>query len=323
MFRLKQKVKILTALILSVLCAVTLCSCRGLEFENKTEQVEEYTRPQAMILIANERHRYEKMYSSAIWDMTVGEDGTGFDKLTVQNVKQYMEKLKLLCMLAQERGVAVTSAEKDVIRQMTDEYMNGLSTADKAYIGCDRSDVQLLYTDYFTASKLIDSITAGVDSEISDSEAKVIRIEQIVTSDEKKAKAILKRVKIDGANFSSMASRYTESDTIERTLLKDDDDNDLIMKTAFSLEEGQISNILAVGDKFYIIKCTDGYAEEETKERKDMLEKAMNSKAVSDVLFPYSREHKIQFRERFWDSIDFKDTVDSTVDNFFDIFDKI
>ncbi|MCI5792296.1 MAG: peptidylprolyl isomerase [Lachnospiraceae bacterium] len=319
---LKKILKRYTALIAAVLCLLSLSSCKGLELENKTEQIEEYTKPQAMILIANERNTYEKAYSSAIWDITVGENGSGFDKLTIQNVKQYMEKLKLLCMLAEERGIAVTSSERDIIRQMTDKYMDGLTDADKTYIGCDRTDVQYLYTDYFTANKLINSITSGVDSEISDSEAKVIKIEQIVTSDEKKAKAILKRIKIDGAGFSQMASRYSEADKIERTLLKDDDSDELIMKTAFSMEEGQVSNILAVGDLFYIIKCTDGYAADETKERKERLEKAINSKAVNDVLEPYGNEHKIQFRERFWDNLSFDEETGSTVVNFFDVYDK-
>lgn len=316
----KNKIRLIMLMLL--LAAFLLSSCKGLELENKTEQVEEYTQPQAMIVIANERNRYENAYSPEIWQITVGDDGSCFDKLMIQNVKQYLEKIKLLCMLADERGIAINSAEKDQVRQMTDEYMAKLSEGDISYIGCERADVQKLYTDLFTADKLIKSITSGVDSELSDSEAKVIKIEQIAVSDEKKAKAILKRVKIDGANFSSMASRYSESDTIERSLLKDDSSDDLIMSTAFSLSDGQVSNIICSEGMYYIIKCTDGYAEEETKERKDRLEKAMNSRAVADVLEPYQNEHKIQFMDRFWNDLDFENENSSTVESFFDIFNK-
>lgn len=313
--------KRISLVLAAAMAAASLTACKGMELENKTEIVEEYTEPQAMILVANERNRYENVYSDKIWSVSVGDEAAGFDKLTVQNVKQFMEEIKLLSMLAAERGITVSSTDREEIRQITDEYMNGLTEEDLAYIGCDRSDVQLVYTDYFIADKLIESITGGVDSEISDSEVKVIRIRQIGTSDLKKAKAILKRIKIDGESFSSMASRYTETDTIERTLMRGRD-NDLIEKTAFSLEEGQTSNIIEENDMYYIINCADGYAEQETLERKDRLQKALNTKAVRNVLDPYRSEHNIQFVERFWNDIDFSEPSESSVDNFFDLYNK-
>ena len=166
----KKSIRIFLITLFSFLTASLLCSCKGLELENKTEQVEEYTKAQAMIIIANERNRYKNAYTDKIWDIVVGDDGAGFDRLMIQNVKQYLERLKLLCMLSEERGIAVNSAERDQIRMMTDEYMQQLTDADIAYIGCDRSDIQKMYTDLFTADKLMKSITSAVNSELSDSE---------------------------------------------------------------------------------------------------------------------------------------------------------
>ena len=297
-------------------------SCKGLELENKTEQVEEYTKEQAMVIISNERNRYENAYSEDIWKISVDDEGTGFDKLTIQNVKSYLEEIKLLCMLADERGISITSTERDIVRQMTDEYMAGLDEGDLEYIGCTREDVQKMYTDIFQAEKLINSITGTVDSEISDSEAKVISIQQIVTADEKKAKAILKRIKIDGENFNSMASRYTEDEEIDLKLMRSDNDEDIITRTAFSLEENEVSNILFKDGLYYIIKCTDGYAEEDTLLRKARLEEAMNNKAVMDIIGPYRNEHNIQFVERFWNNMDFSEPDGSEADDFFDIYNE-
>ena len=299
-----------------------LPSCKGLELENKTEQVEEYTKEQAMVIISNERNRYENAYSEDIWKISVDDEGTGFDKLTIQNVKSYLEEIKLLCMLADERGISITSTERDIVRQMTDEYMAGLDEGDLEYIGCTREDVQKMYTDIFQAEKLINSITGTVDSEISDSEAKVISIQQIVTADEKKAKAILKRIKIDGENFNSMASRYTEDEEIDLKLMRSDNDEDIITRTAFSLDENEVSNILFKDGLYYIIKCTDGYAEEDTLLRKARLEEAMNNKAVMDIIGPYRNEHNIQFVERFWNNMDFSEPDGSEADDFFDIYNE-
>ncbi len=319
---IKKKICLLLIAALELTTVITLSGCKGMELENKTEMVEEYTEPQAMILIANERNRYEAIYSDKIWAVKVGDEESGFDKLTVQNVKDFMEELELLNLLAADRGISVNSSERDLIRRITDEYMNGLTEADLAYMGCSREDVQTLYTDYYIAEKLINSITSNVDTEISDSEVKVIRIAMIGTSDLKKAKAILKRIKIDGESFSAMASRYNELDENEMTLMRSEKP-DLIEKTAFSLEEGHTSNILAVGDMYYIINCVDGYDDQATSERKDRLSKAINTKAVREILEPYRREHLIQFMNKFWNEIDFSEPSGSTADNFFDVYNKM
>ena len=102
-----KKLKFFFWLPVILLAALFLSSCKGLELENKTEQIEEYTRVQAMIIIANERNRYENAYSSEVWKITVDDNDSSFDKLMIQNVKQYLEKIKLLCMLAEERGVVL------------------------------------------------------------------------------------------------------------------------------------------------------------------------------------------------------------------------
>lgn len=320
--RHKKKRKCVSTFLLAFLLMLGLYGCRGIELENASERVEGYSETQAMILIANERNRYENRYTESIWDIKVGSEQTSFDKLIIQNVKEYMENLTMLNMLASERGITVTSAERDHLRYVIDDYTNGLSSEDLSYMGCSRNDIQTLYTDYFTACKLIESIVSQVDSDISDSEAKVIKIEIIGTADQKKALAILKRVKIDGANFTSMASRYTELDTIERTLLKSGDDEGLIERTAFSLEEGEISNILMVDDMYYILKVTDGYDEEGTATRKDMIKSALNLEAVQEVLNPYEEEHRIQFTAGFWNEISFGDDGGSTVENFFDVYNE-
>jgi len=304
----------------AVLVSMLLFSaCKGVKLENKTEQIEEYTKAQAMIILANERNRYQNAYSPEIWSIRVEEKDMNFDRLLTENVKEYLQKIKLLCLLAEERGVLVNSRERDLIRQMTDDYMESLDSADLAFIGCSREDVQKMYTDYFTACKMAETLAAGASVDISDSEVKVIKIMQIGTADLKKAKAILKKVKIDGADFNSMASRYSELGQIE-VELKKGTNNDLIEKTAFSLDEGGISNILGVSGMYYIIKCVNGYDREGTDSRKTGLKTAVSTLKFQEVLEPYSREHNIVFFDSFWNEVDLSAGADSTADGFFDIY---
>lgn len=274
-----------------------------------------------MIIVANERNRYRDAYTDAIWTVSVPETGMQFDKLLVQNVKSFLEQIKLLCMLAGEQGITVTSQERDELRQLSETYLASLSEADLDYIGCSREDVQTVYTDYYLANKLVKTLTAGVNSEISDSEAKVIRIQQIVTSSLPKAKALLKRVKIDGAEFGSTAGRYSESEETERTLARGRTDS-LFERIAFSLDAGQISNIIAEDGLYYIIKCTNDYDQEATLERKSLLETAINNRTFQKVYAPYKEEHNIRFPERFWSRIDLTAGEASDVNNFFELYDE-
>lgn len=304
----------------AVFLAILLFSgCKGVTLENKTEQIEEYTKAQAMIILANERNRYQNAYSPDIWSIRIEEKDETFDRVLTENVKEYLQKIKLLCMLAEERSVQANSRERDLIRQMTDDYMDSLSEADIAFIGCGREDVQKMYTDYFTACKMADMLVSGSSVDISDSEVKVIRIMQIGTQDLKKAKAILKKVKIDGSDFNSMASRYSELGQIE-TELKKGTKSDLIERTAFSLDEGEISNILCIDGMYYIVKVVNGYDREETDSRKTGLKTAVSTLRFQEVLEPYAKEHNIVFFDSFWNDVNLRTENGSTADGFFDIY---
>ena len=300
--------------------SLSLSGCSGIELENKTARVEGYTEAQAMIIVANERNRYQNVYTDSIWDIKVDGDTT-FDKYLISSVKSFMEQIKLINMMAEERGVTVSSSERDEIRQLSEKYMEGLTEGDLEYIGADMEDVNKVYTDYYLANKMAELLTSAADAEISDSEAKIIHVRQIVTVSEKKAMALLKMIKIDGEDFSTMARRYSEDETIELTLMRDKEDN-IYERTAFSLEEGEVSNIVEMDGKYYIIQCTDDYDEQATLERKDKLKKAILNKAFQETYSQFKNENNIRFGERFWNSIDFSEGEDCKVMNFFDLYDE-
>lgn len=289
-----------------------LSGCKGVELENKTEQVRGYSRQQAMILLANERNRYQNVYSPEIWQ---GD----FQDQMVENVKGFLEQIATLKLMAEERGINLTGQEQETLRNLSDQYYAGLSEADRDYIGCSLQDVQTMYTDYYLADKVAETLTQGAETEISDSEAKIIHVDQIVTASLPKAMAILKLVKLEGSDFDAMARRYSESEELERELYRAPEE-DVYQRTAFSLDEGEISNIVEMDGMYYIIRCRDGYDEEATLERKERLQTAMLDQAFLSVYQPYQEEHRLHFTAGFWNQLDFSDHPDSTVTNFFSLY---
>ena len=59
--KIKKSIRPVVTAVLAAAVCLGLGGCRGMKLENKTEIIDEYTEPQAMILVANERNRYENV----------------------------------------------------------------------------------------------------------------------------------------------------------------------------------------------------------------------------------------------------------------------
>ena len=87
-----------------------------------------------------------------------------------------MDELKVMNLLAEEREVALTAEERAAMAEASQVYYERLTDADISYMGVTRESVKSLFEDYRLAEKLVEDVTAGIDLEVSDSEAKMISI---------------------------------------------------------------------------------------------------------------------------------------------------
>ena len=69
------------------------------------------------------------------------------------------------------------------------------------------------------AEKLYQTLTQGVEEEVSDDEARVIRVQQIYVSDVQTAKKVQKLLN-DGDDFASIAGTYNEKGKVETTVAR-------------------------------------------------------------------------------------------------------
>lgn len=312
-----------TVLVLScVLIACSFISCKGIEITGKTEEVDGYTEAQAMIVIGSERNRYQNQLGAEIWDLPVeNQQESTYGPYFVAKMKEFLQDIKTLNLLATEKGIIATSTDMEKIRTVANDFYDGLSAEDMAFMGdCTLDDVVSIYTEYFVACKTAEYLISDVDSEVSDADAKIIRVEEIVVSDELLAEQLLQQVNVSGANFSYYARQNSEDPNIEKTLAKSEKE-DAIYQAAFALEEGQISDIIEQDGKYYILKCIDAYDEAATLERKKKLEETIRSNALLKQYTAYADEHIVRFHEPFWKEINLTAHPESTADNFFSLFD--
>ena len=313
-----------TVLVLScVLMVCSFISCKGIEITGKTEDVDGYTEAQAMIVIGSERNRYQNQLGAEIWDLPVeNQQERTYGPYFVAKMKEFLQDIKTLNLLATEKGIIATSTDMEKIRTVAHDFYDGLSAEDMAFMGdCTLEDVISIYTEYFVACKTAEYLISDVDSEVSDADAKIIRVQEIVVSDELLAEQLLQQVNVSGANFSYYARQNSEDPNIEKTLAKSEKE-DAIYQAAFALEEGQISDIIEQDGKYYILKCIDAYDEAATLERKKKLEETIRSNALLKQYTAYADEHIVRFREPFWKEIDLTAHPESDADNFFSLFDE-
>lgn len=309
-------------LLMLVLTTFSLSACRGVEINGKTENVAGYTEAQTMLVLGSERNRYQSVFGSGVWNLPIsGEREDSYGAYFVDKMKEFLQDIRTLDLLAEEKGIAPGSADMERLRQLTTAFYSGLTDDDFALMrNCTEQDVLNMYISYFTACQTAEYLLQGVDTEVPDADAKVIEVQQIVVSDQAQAEALWQEVNVEGANFAYYARQSSEDPDITLTLAKSEKD-DLLYQTAFALEEDEISDVFEQDGKYYILKCTNAYDQKATQDRKEKLEAAIRSSAFQKSYQEYADQHIVRFREDFWDSIDLSEYPDSTADNFFALYD--
>ncbi len=305
-----------------MLTAFSLSACKGVEINGKTENIAGYTEAETMLVLGSERNRYQSVFGTEVWSLPVsGEREDSYGAYFVDKMKEFLQDIRTLNLLAEEKGIAPGSADMERLRQLTTEFYSGLTEDDFSLMrNCTEQDVLNMYTSYFTACQTAEYLLQGVDTEVPDADAKVIEVQQIVVSDQAQAEQLWQDVNVEGANFAYYARQSSEDPNITLTLAKSEKD-DLLYQTAFSLEENQISDVFEQDGKYYILKCTNAYDQKATQDRKEKLETAIRSNAFHEGYQAYADQHIVRFREDFWDNIDLSEYPDSKADNFFTLYD--
>lgn len=306
-------------LILGAVAALSGCTSRLASSGGVRATEKEYTRGQLMVVAATERNRYQNIYTSQLWEVRAEDGGETFEDQLKGQMEQFLVELAVMNAMAQEKGVELTSQEKDSIKALSSEYYDSLSEGDRAYMGASEAEIEDLYSQYYLADKLVTELTSGENLEVSDAEAKVIQVQRIRLSDRETADQALEEAQGERADFGAIAAKYSEDSQTEVTLEWNDDLN-AVDQAAFALEQDGISQVTEYEGSFYIQKCTNAYDEEATAARKTLLAQEKKTRAFLAIYKPYAREHPVKLKEGVWDQIGFEGGEDCTSDGFFQMY---
>ena len=312
--------KKLLIIILNIFIVFQMISCKGIEFENqKIAKAEELSKGEAMIFVAEEKNKYENRFGKEIWDLKSGDGKLYFREYIVSITKSFVEKLMVLKLTASDLNIVLSSSDEEKLISASNEYYNSLSYDDIEFIKCSTEDVYNAFKDYHIARLVVDSLSKKASTELSISEAKVIKVQYMVFDDKETADKITEQLKAKGANFAYFAKTRSLDTEIEM-IIKRGDELSTRFPELFYMSTGQSSGVLQFKNKYYIFKCIDDYLEDETEDRRLEVLKVMKNNEFEENFKKYQEQYVIKSNSAYWKNIDLKDGLKCEINKFEDIY---
>ncbi|MCD8330710.1 MAG: peptidyl-prolyl cis-trans isomerase [Lachnospiraceae bacterium] len=266
----------------------------------------------------------ESDYSKEIWSVNL-EEGTAEDELK-EAAKDYIREMFLASQMALTDGVTVPVEVQVQIETAAAYYMAALP-ADASSDTERQEAVAEAYTRLYLARTSHENALSASNVEITDEEARVVRVYQIVlsfetedekTTQKKRAKKIVSRVEKGTSSFAIQAVEYSDADTIELTVMRDQLDREL--ETAvFALSDDEMSEVLETDDSYVIYYCVEENVEAETETHREELRTEKLESLYQDALEDYAEKADWEWNSSVWKGLSVTDEDAADVD-FFGIY---
>ena len=136
----------------------------------------------------------------------------------------------------------------------------------------------------------------------------------------KNAGDVLKKAKA-GEDFSALAVQYSDDKQTTKSYARGSVELKF-EEMLFSMDEGDISNVIELSDGYYIVKCISTMDYEATQKNKVVLAKQRKQEAFSEAYNEIAIDTHSQFRDKQWDLITLNEEIHTSEANFFDIYDE-
>ena len=260
-----------------------------------------FTLPVMKLLLMNNMNLHGESYGI---DLLQNED------LKVQKkFEQYVKKISMdeitrvysMVALANAQGVTLTDEQKELAQWAGEDCFQSLTDEEVAYLNISQENVQDIYEKYALADKLYQSLVQDVNEEVSDDEARVMEVRQIYTMNEEQARKALADLEAE-TEFSTVAANYNEADeislTLQRGMLPEEAET-----VVFSMEDGEISDLIETDQGYYIFCCDNKFDEEQTQIHKQDIVEQRKQEAFHSVYDPFVETIHSKLNESVWDDL--------------------
>lgn len=273
---------------------------------------------EAKVYLANYQNLYGTAYNIDLWQHDFG-DASLTDYVKDVTLEE-LTTVYSMNLLAEANDLSLSEEEQSQVMAAAEEYYDSLSRKEISYMGISESDIEEYYAHYALAQKLYNSLTDGVNEEVSDDEARVIEIMQIFVTDADKAAAVRQKLS-NGDDFATVANNYNELSAIQVTVSRDDLPQE-VEDIAFRLDDNEISQMVDVDNGYYFIKCLNKYNVELTEENKANIVEKRQKEAFDDVYNEFIASQNSYLNVELWEELELEVGEDITTNSFFAMYEK-
>lgn len=319
---MKNKRLFSVALICVMVLAFTGCSVNGKKVyfttgcdRNTLFMIDELkcSTMEAKMYLMNNKNIYANIEGN---DLYVGDFNK--DTITSSLKSQMLEHLTTvysLALYADLNGINLDDNELNKISNCASEYYDGLTEDEIDYCGCTEDDVKSMYTTYGKALKAYSVVMDGVDEEISEDEARVIKAYVIFNDDKNKISDIEYLINI-GNSFESIAASYTKLDSYLMTFGRGEYPKE-VEDVVFNLDNDEVSQRIETADGYYYFKCVSKYVADLSEENKESVVSAKKQQLIDDIVNQYDGNYFSEFNQDAYDELTIDNAEKLTTDSFF------
>lgn len=295
------------------------------------------TEPELMIYLTTFYNRYADTYGVEMWDYDFG--GISLEDNVKDVVLSKMTQIKIMNLMAEEWNITLTEQEQQQVKTAANHYYETLETVLKEKENITKNVAETVYREYAVANKVYETITESADMEISDDEARTVTVQAIylknwklknnektaMSEQEKnavkeRAEKLLSRIRA-GEDFETLAESESDDKQITKSYARDTEEAQF-EEILFSMDAGDISDVIETQDGYYIVKCISTMDYEATQENKLVLAELRKKEAFSEAYAEIANHTHSQFRDKRWEKLTLKEEIHRTEADFFEIYEE-
>ncbi len=321
-------------------CATRVVFTTGFA-KNEVFRIEDASckKAEIMVYLSTIQNQYEDVYGKEIWQVSL--DGVTLEENVKDTVLARIAQIKTMNLLAKKKGVILEEAQEAKAAQAADAYFASLAEKEVELLGISRSQILEMYREYALADKVYQEIIRDINPEISDDEARIIKVQHIFFStgqkdvaggrkpysESEKQKIYDKACQVrelamdEKQDFAELAGQYSDDSTITLSFGKGEIDAEF-EAASFNLETNEISRVVESGTGYHIIKCLSTFDRSETDANKLQIVEKRRKEVFGQEYDAFVDTLVRNLNDKLWDDISLIHDDALVTTNFFEVYDS-
>lgn len=278
---------------------------------------------EVVLYMQSTKEEVETLYGKEIWDYVLDDEGTTYAQMLKNELLKQIIYTKIVCAQADSLGISLTEDEQMNVDEYTDNYLANFSNDELAYYGISRELVWGIYADNLLATKIYESLTLNINTDVSDEEARhpvlwYLFIAKYALAEDGTHVALdeegLEGVRERAQELAQKAKESVDFYTFARENTDDTDEIEIVIgrgemyeeleKIAFGLQQGETSGLIETADGYFILHCAEYMDEDATDMAKTKIILERQERAFSDSYAVWEAQTNVWVDTVLWDAID-------------------